>query len=190
MRFPSTPCANQTFAHRARAAFAQTTIVFGCAAFISETRDDDLARVSIHELRDLLNFSALGSTNALAIEIEIDRLKLIAVDVAAEKRGAFASLRQRRAGDGITGRARAVAATFLAATGEENEQSVRTEKRCDEETRESHKMLREISGCDLERKRAFAQRSSNIQMSRRARAFVFETWSLEFFGDWGFGVAI
>ena len=54
-------------------------------AFIGEAGDDDLAVALLKKARDLLDLAVLGAADGLAVEVEIDRLKLIAIDVAAEE---------------------------------------------------------------------------------------------------------
>ena len=157
MRPASTPAEIKLSRTDSGAAFAETAIVFRGPAFIGESGDDDFAGVSIHELSDLLNLSALGRANVLTVVIKIDGLKLIAVDVAAEKRCAFASLGQRRAADVIASRSRALSATFFAATRKrENENDDWEQSGIGNEAmrRRDHRVRRESSGCDLECKRS------------------------------------
>ena len=84
---------DQSFAHGPGPTFAKTAIVFGCAAFIGETGNNDFRRALLHETADLLDFSILRGTDCLAVEIEINRSKLIAIDVAGKKRRTFVTLR-------------------------------------------------------------------------------------------------
>ena len=70
---------DQGFADRLRAAFTEATIVFRRATFISKTGDDDLAVALLEETCDLLDLAVFGGADGLAVEVEIDRLKLVAL---------------------------------------------------------------------------------------------------------------
>ena len=78
-------------------ALTEAAIVFRRSALIGESGDDDLTVVLLEEARDLLDLAVFRGADRLAIEVEIDRLKLIPVDVAAEERSAFLSFGQWRA---------------------------------------------------------------------------------------------
>src|SRR5436190_2217423 len=80
---------DQCFADRFSAALAEGAIVFGCAAFVCEPGDDYLAGALLKKASQLLNLAILGGADGLAIEVEIDWLKLPAFNIAAEKRGAL-----------------------------------------------------------------------------------------------------
>ncbi len=122
------PHCDQGFTDRFGPPFAEAAIVFGGAAFVGETGDDDLAVALLKKARDLLDFTVLGAVDGLAVEVEVDRLKLIAIDVAAEEGGAaFGALGQWRAGDVIAGRARRLAALFPGAAGGEQGQKKKGE---------------------------------------------------------------
>jgi len=110
------PLRNEILAHCARAPVTQPTIIFRRPAFIRKAGDDYLRRAAFHELGNLLNFPRLRRTHRLTIEIEIDRLKLSALNIAAKKRRALAALRKRCPGNIITGRAGTLTATFVCAT--------------------------------------------------------------------------
>ena len=116
---------DQSFAHDPGPTFAKTAIVFGGAAFIGETGNNDFHRASLHETADLLNFSILGSTDYLTVVIKIDRLKLPPLHVPTEIGSALAPLGQRRSADIIAGDAGALPAPLLAATRE-------TDNQCDD----------------------------------------------------------
>ena len=125
------PKRDQRFAHRSGATFAQAAIVFRGPTFIGETGDNDLAGALLEEARDLLDFAVLRAADGLTIEVEINRLKLVPLDVATEKRRAFLALGQRRAGNVIARAARALAALLFRTggkedkTGDENEEEAK-----------------------------------------------------------------
>ena len=113
---------DERLAHGLSAAFAEAAVVFGGPALVGEAGDDDLAAALLEGARDLLDFAVLGGADGLAVEVEVDRLKLLAIDVAAKKRSAFLALGQRGAGDVITGVARRLAALLICAGWKDGEE--------------------------------------------------------------------
>ena len=108
---------NETFAHGAGTAVAEPAIVFGGAAFIRKSGDNDVGRAPFHRIRNFLNLANFGRTNRLTVKIEINGRKLSALNVGSEKGGTFATFGQRRARDIVAGRTRRLAAALLSATG-------------------------------------------------------------------------
>lgn len=119
---------DQGFTDRLGPTLAQAAIVFLCAAFVGEPGDNDLAVALLEKPGDLLDFVILGAVDRLAVEVEVNRLKLIAIDVAAEKGGPFLALGERGAGHVIAGRAGGLA-FLVCAGGEESQTEQEKEKK-------------------------------------------------------------
>ncbi len=123
------PQCDEGFADGAGATFAEAAVVLSSSAFIGETGNNNLAAALLQKAGDLLDFSVLGAADGLAVEVEINRLELIAIDVAAHERSAILAIGQRRSSDVIARAASGLAAALLfRATDKNSEEEDESEK--------------------------------------------------------------